>query len=74
MEKDPTLALADSYVDRGVTGIKFDRPDFNRMIEDIRAGKIECVVVKELFTFSLCILPHDSKVVGIFITISFCCS
>ncbi|MBR5419619.1 MAG: recombinase family protein [Lachnospiraceae bacterium] len=48
VEKEDSLKLADSYVDRGITGTKFDRPEFNRMIGDIRAGKIDCVVVRDL--------------------------
>ena len=46
--KDPSLVLVDEYVDRHVTGTKFDRPEFNRMIADIRGGRINCVVVKDL--------------------------
>lgn len=46
--RNDDLNLIDTYVDRHVTGTKFDRPDFNRMISDIRAGKINCVVVKDL--------------------------
>ena len=48
VEKNDSLILAGSYIDRGISGTKFDRPDFNRMIADIRAGKIDCVVVKDL--------------------------
>ena len=46
--KEPSLVLVDEYVDRHVTGTKFDRPEFNRMIADIRGGRINCVVVKDL--------------------------
>lgn len=46
--KDSSLVLIGEYVDRHVTGTKFDRPEFNRMIADIRSGKIDCVVVKDL--------------------------
>ena len=42
--KEPSLVLVDEYVDRHVTGTKFDRPEFNRMIADIRGGRINCVV------------------------------
>ena len=48
VEKDSSLVMAGEYVDRHVTGTKFDRPEFNRMIDDIRSGKIDCVVVKDL--------------------------
>ena len=46
--KQDDLSLIGTYMDRGVTGTKFDRPDFNRMISDMRAGKINCIVVKDL--------------------------
>ena len=36
------------YMDRAVTGTKFDRPEFNRMIADMRAGKFNCIIVKDL--------------------------
>ena len=48
VSKDSSLVLVGEYVDRHVTGTKFDRPEFNRMIADIRSGKIDCVVVKDL--------------------------
>ena len=35
VEKDSSLVLTGEYVDRHVTGTKFDRPEFNRMIADI---------------------------------------
>ena len=46
--KDASLVLMDEYVDRHFTGTKFDRPEFNRMIADVRSGRINCVVVKDL--------------------------
>ena len=36
------------YVDDGYTGRNFNRPSFQRMIADIEAGKIGCVVTKDL--------------------------
>lgn len=45
---DPSLELAGVYVDRHVTGTKFDRPEFNRMVADMRAGRVGCIVVKDL--------------------------
>lgn len=44
----PYLELVEVYVDNGFTGTDFERPAFERMIKDARAGKIECIIVKDL--------------------------
>ena len=43
--------LVDTYIDDGLTGTNFDRPQFQRMIDDVRNGRINCVVVKDLSRF-----------------------
>lgn len=39
------------YIDDGYSGTNFKRPSFQQMIADIEAGKINCVVVKDLSRF-----------------------
>ena len=36
------------YIDNGFSGKRFDRPAFQQMIQDILAGTIECIIVKDL--------------------------
>ena len=44
----PEVRTAGRYADVGVSGMRFDRPDFRRMEEDLLAGRINCIVVKDL--------------------------
>ena len=47
------------YVDDGYSGLNFERPSFQRMIDDVAVGKISVVVVKDLSRFG-----RDHIVVG----------
>jgi DNA invertase Pin-like site-specific DNA recombinase len=47
----PDIRLAEGYSDNDKTGTNFDRPGFRRMLSDIEAGKIDCIVVKDLTRF-----------------------
>lgn len=44
----PGLHLVEEYADDGYTGTNFERPGFKRMMEDIKSGKINCIIVKDL--------------------------
>lgn len=51
IRENPELTLTDTYADNGFTGTRFDRPEFERMMQDVRTGKIQCIVVKDLSRF-----------------------
>ncbi|MCD7823995.1 MAG: recombinase family protein [Oscillospiraceae bacterium] len=51
LKEHPELKLWDIYTDNGRSGLNFDRAEFQRMLEDIREGKVNCVLVKDLSRF-----------------------
>lgn len=42
------LRLYRLYIDNGATGTVFERPAFDEMMQDMKDGKINCIVVKDL--------------------------
>ncbi|MEY8392379.1 recombinase family protein [Lachnospiraceae bacterium 45-W7] len=40
------------YIDNGQTGTDFERPGWERMIEDVKKGRIHCIIVKDLSRFA----------------------
>ena len=46
--KKHRLSVYETYIDDGWSGTNFDRPDFQRMIGDIEAKKVNMVITKDL--------------------------
>ena len=51
LARQPELKFAGLYVDDGYTGTNFERPEFLRMLTEIEAGRVDCVIVKDLSRF-----------------------
>ena len=51
MSRHPELRECGMKVDDGFTGSNFDRPAFQEMMAEVKAGKINCIVVKDLSRF-----------------------
>ena len=51
VESHPEIEIVKEYADDGFSGVDFERPAFLKMIEDIKAGVINCVIVKDLSRF-----------------------
>ena len=47
----PGLQLVGIFEDNGQTGTNFDRAGFETMMETVRSGKANCIVVKDLSRF-----------------------
>lgn len=48
----PGWAFAGVYADTGISGTKASRPEFQRMLADCRAGKIDMVITKSITRFA----------------------
>lgn len=48
VSEHPDLIIYDIYSDDDISGVDFVRPEFSRMMNDLRDGKIDCIIVKDL--------------------------
>ena len=48
----PDWQLVDIYSDNGISGTIIARPEFQRMLEDCRAGKVDLVITKSITRFA----------------------
>ncbi len=51
LKEHPEMVLYDCYTDLGRTGTNFKREGFERMLQDVRKKRIDCVIVKDLSRF-----------------------
>lgn len=48
LEKHSEITLRKIRIDDGYTGVNFDRPGFIAMMESVKNGEINCIIVKDL--------------------------
>lgn len=60
------IEIIDRYIDLGKTGSNFNRDEFQRLMQDIRLGDINCVVVKDLSRFGRNYLEAGNYIEKIF--------
>ena len=51
LKSKPEIELCSERVDDGYSGVTFDRPALNAMLDDVRNGRINCIAVKDLSRF-----------------------
>ncbi len=51
LESHTEIEVYSVYTDDGYSGVSFERPNFQRMLDDIRRGVVNCVIVKDLSRF-----------------------
>lgn len=44
----PHFKLCGIFADNGYSGVNYDRPQFHKMIQEVQAGKINCIILKDL--------------------------
>ena len=52
IDEHPYLHLAGTFIDNGWTGTNMKRPQFQKMIEEIKEGRIKALVIKDFSRFS----------------------
>ncbi len=51
IEGKPYFSLFGVYIDNGESGVNFERDQFERMMGDVRTGRVDCIIVKDLSRF-----------------------
>lgn len=46
------IEIVETYTDNGRTGTDFDRPEWERMLQDVKEQKVNCIIVKDLSRFA----------------------
>ena len=66
LKNKPEFKVHQIRVDDGFTGVNFQRPAFTEMLADIKAGKVNCVIVKDLSRFGRNYIEAGKYITNIF--------
>jgi DNA invertase Pin-like site-specific DNA recombinase len=66
LKKHPEITAVKEYCDDGYTGANFERPEFQKMMDDVKAGVIDCIVVKDLSRFGREYIESGSYIQKVF--------
>lgn len=66
IEKKQKFEIFDTYIDRGISGISFDRAGFGRLMDDVRNHNVNCIIVKDLSRFGRDYLETGNYIEKIF--------
>lgn len=62
----PDMKVYEVYTDNGFSGTNFERPAFQKMMEDAKRGMINCIIVKDLSRFGRSYLEMGNYLEKIF--------
>ncbi len=60
------IEVYDIYADNNISGTDFIRPEFSRMMNDMRSGKVNCVIVKDLSRLGRNMLESGDYIENVF--------
>ncbi len=60
------MKVYEVYIDNGFSGTNFERPAFQKMMEDAKRGRINCIIVKDLSRFGRSYLETGNYLEKIF--------
>ncbi len=66
IEQHEEFLSATTFVDENFTGTNFNRPDFQRMVKEIKEGRINCIIVKDLSRFGRSYLEAGNYLENVF--------
>lgn len=52
VKKLEDVIIVQTYIDNGETGTDFERPEWEKLIDEVKCKKINCIVVKDLSRFA----------------------